>query len=57
MLIKSIRNAPATLKWFRSDLTQVNIEMMTKGTTRNSIIELEQKQQQNIYRTTWSMLW
>ena len=30
MLIKFIRNAPATLKWFRSDLTQVNIEMLTK---------------------------
>ena len=30
MLVKFIRNAPATLKWFRSDLTQVNIEMLTK---------------------------
>ena len=30
MLIKFIRNAPATLKWFRSDLTQENIEMLTK---------------------------
>ena len=30
MLIKFIHNSPATLKWFRSDLTQVNIEMLTK---------------------------
>ena len=30
MLIKFIRNAPATLKWFRSDLSQDNMDMLTK---------------------------
>ena len=28
MLIKFVRNAPPSLKWFRSDLTQGNIDML-----------------------------
>lgn len=28
LLIKFVRNAPSTLKWFRSDLTDENIDML-----------------------------
>ena len=31
MLIKFIRNAPTTFKWFRSDLTHEHIKMLTKA--------------------------
>mmetsp|Transcript_29749 Transcript_29749/g.33368 ORF Transcript_29749/g.33368 Transcript_29749/m.33368 type:complete len:91 (-) Transcript_29749:31-303(-) len=38
MLIKFIRQAPATLTWFRSDLTQENIEMLTKEQPRIQLL-------------------
>jgi hypothetical protein len=34
-LIKFVRNAHPSLHWFRSDLTQENIDILSIGTTRN----------------------
>jgi hypothetical protein len=44
-LIKLVRNAPSTLKWFRSDLTQANINMLQEERLRlgKPKIELCQK--------------